>query len=66
MFNKISFWKYGYLLTSWKKSDVLTMWAGSEAMFADLGHFSYAAIQVVLTSFFNFPLLSESWLHVFS
>lgn len=27
----------------------MTIHAGSEAMFADLGHFSYSAIQVILT-----------------
>lgn len=32
----------------------VTVHAGSEAMFADLGHFSYAAIQVMLALLFLF------------
>lgn len=43
-----------YLLHLVKSIICSTDHAGSEAMFADLGHFSYAAIQVMLTIFFSF------------
>lgn len=36
----------------------LIVFAGSEAMFADLGHFSYTAIQVLLTKAFKFTFLN--------